>query len=119
MKHASLKHPQTIGVIERAHSAFKRVLKINSSSAWSNWHKCLDVATFVHITSFQDSIGTTPSSIFRGGEPLKPIDLRFGKTLSKSEATSDYVNDLQDTLLTQYDETKSRIVNGYHKYRTY
>ena len=41
------------------------------------------------------------------------------RTLSKSEATSDYENDLQDTLLTQYEETKSRMVNAHHKCRTY
>ena len=119
LKHASLKHPQTIGVIERAHSAFKRFLKVNSSSAWSNWQKYVDVATFVHNTSFQDSIGTRPSSISHGREQFKPIDFQFGKTLSKSEVTNDYVNDLEDTSLTQFDEINSRIVNAYHKYRTY
>ena len=118
LKHASLNHAQTIGVIEWAHSAFKRFLKVNSS-AWSNWQEYVDVATFVHNTSFQDSIGTTPSSISLGREQLKPIDFQFGKTLWKSEVTSDYVNDLEDTFLTQFDETNSRIVNAYHKYRTY
>ena len=33
LNHASLKHAQTVGVVERAHSAFKRILKINSTSA--------------------------------------------------------------------------------------
>ena len=48
LNHASLKHAQTVGVVERA---FKRILKNNSTSAWSNWHKFVDIATFVHNTS--------------------------------------------------------------------
>ena len=30
LKHASLKHPQTIGVVERSHAALKRILKLNT-----------------------------------------------------------------------------------------
>ena len=119
LNHASLKHAQTVGVVERAHSAFKRILKINSTSAWSNWHKFVDIATFVHNTSYHVSIGTTPSSIFRGREPLKPIDLRFSKHVNSSQPSSDFVNDLQDTLVQQFCEPKSRILNSYHRYRNY
>ena len=50
LNHASLKHVQTVGVVEIAHRAFKRILKINSTSAWSNWHKFVYIATFVHNT---------------------------------------------------------------------
>ena len=112
---ASLKHAQTVGVVERAHSAFKRILKTNSTSAWSNWHKFVDIATFVHNTSYHVPIGTTPSSIFHGREPLKPIDLRFSKHVTSSQPSSDFVNDLQDILVQQFCETKSRthiIVTG-------
>ena len=36
--HASLKHPQTIGVAERSHSALKRILKLNTDESWSHVH---------------------------------------------------------------------------------
>ena len=119
LNHASLKHAQTVDVVERAHSAFKRILKINSTSAWSNWHKFVNIATFVHNTSYHVSIGTTPSLIFHGREPLKPIDLRFSKHVNSSQPSSDFVNDFQDNLVQQFCETKSRILNSYHRYRNY
>ena len=31
LEHASLKHPQTVSVVERSHSALKRILKLNTS----------------------------------------------------------------------------------------
>ena len=36
LKHASLKHPQTIGVVERGRDSFKR---IHTNENWSNWHR--------------------------------------------------------------------------------
>ena len=106
LNHGSLKQAQTVGVVERAHSAFKQILKINSTSALSNWHKFVDIATFVHNTSYHVSIGTTPSSKFHGREPLKLIDLRFSKHVNSSQSSSNFVNDLQHTLVQQFCEKK-------------
>ena len=83
LKHASLKHPKTVGVVERAHISFKRIMKIHTNETWSNWHRYTNLATFIHNTSYHSSIGTTPSTIFLGREPTKPIDLKF--TLSKKQ----------------------------------
>ena len=120
LKHASLKHPQTIGVVERSHSALKRILKLNTDEKWTTWYKYTDLATFIHNTSYHSSIGCTPSSLFHGREPMKPIDLRFrSHALAQKELTSDYLVDLQDSLLEQFSHTKSRLLTAYHKYRTY
>ena len=75
--HASLKHPQTIGVVERSHEALKRILKLNTNESWTTWYKYVDLATFIHNTSYNSSIGCTPSSLFHGREQIKPFDLRF------------------------------------------
>ena len=77
LQHASLKHPQTIGVVERSHSALKRILKLNTDEKWTTWYKYVDLATFIHNTSYHSSFGCTPSSLFHGREPIKPIDLGF------------------------------------------
>ena len=34
LEHASLKHPQTVGVVERSHSELKRILKLNTNEQW-------------------------------------------------------------------------------------
>ena len=58
--------------------------------------------------------------MLHGREPIKPIDLRFrSHALAQKELTSDYLVDLQDSLLEQYAHTKLRLLDAYHKYRTY
>ena len=117
--HASLKHPQTIGVVERSHAALKRILKLNTNESWT-WYKYVDLATFIHNTSYHSSIGCTPSSLFHGREPIKPIDLRFrSQSLAQKELTSDYLVDLQDSLLETFSHTRTRLLDAYHKYRNY
>ena len=97
---------------------FKRILKLTTDESWTTWYRYFDVATFIYITS-HSSIGCTPSSIFHGREPIEPIDWRFGNhVVSKKALTSDYLVDLQDSLLEQFSHTKSRLLDAYHKYRT-
>ena len=98
----------------------KRILKLNTDEKWTSWYKYVELATFIHNTSYQSSIGCTPSSLFHGREPTKLIDLKFrSHTLAQKELTSDYLVDLQDSLLEKFSHTKSRLLDAYHKYRTY
>ena len=120
LRHATLKHPQTIGTLERAHGALKRILKLNTDLQWNNWYKYVDLAAFVHNTSYHSSIGTTPSSLFHGRHPNKPLDLRFtNKKLNNMPTEIDYVNELQNALLESYAVTKERLTTMYNKYRWY
>ena len=115
-----MKHPQTIGVVERSHAALKRVLKLNTDEKWTTWYRYVELATFIHNTSYLSSIGCTPTSLFQGREPIKPIDLRFRSlTLAQKELTSDYLVDLQDSSPEKFSHAKSRLLDAYHKYRTH
>ena len=82
-EHANLKHPQTVGVVERSHSALKRILKLNTNEQWKDWFKFVQLATFIHNTSYHSAIGCSPTVLLHGREPIKPIDLRFINTLIK------------------------------------
>ena len=120
LKHATLKHPQTIGVVERSHAALKRILKINTNSQWNDWHKYVSLAVFIHNTSYHHSIGYCPSSIFHGRDPIKPLDIRFSrKAMESVETNSDYVNGLQDSMITKFAENKLRLIESYQRYRYY
>ena len=77
ISHASLKHPQTIGVVERAPAALTRILKLNSNQTFTNWCKHLHLATFIHNTSYHTSIGCASTVILHGRDPVKPLDIRF------------------------------------------
>ena len=70
ISHASLKHPQKIGVIERAHATLTRFLKLNSNQRFTNLNKCLNLASFIHNTSFDTSIGCTPTAVYHGRDPV-------------------------------------------------
>ena len=60
LKFATIKHPQTIGVIERSHATVKRIMSIHEDSLAKDWHKYVDIATFVFNTSYHSSLGCTP-----------------------------------------------------------
>ena len=81
LEHASLKHPKTVGVVERSHSAFKRILKLNTNEQWNDWFKQVQLATIIHNTSYHSATACSPTVLFHGREPIKPSDLRFNNTL--------------------------------------
>ena len=81
-EHASLKHPQTVGVVEHSHSALKRFLKLNTNEQWNDWFKYVQIATFMHNTFYHSALGCSPTGLFHGREPIKPLDdLRFSNAL--------------------------------------
>ena len=113
LKHATLKHPQTVGVVERSHSALKRILKLNTNEQLSNWHLYVPLATYIHNTSYYSSIGCTPTSIFHGREPIKPLDIRSNrKNSQKFYPKSDFVTELQDAMQVKFAENKEKIIEA-------
>ena len=65
LKHATLKQSETIGVVERSHDPLKRILKLNTSEQWNDWHKYVPLATFIHNTSYHSSINCCPTTVSR------------------------------------------------------
>ena len=61
LKHATLKHAQTIGFLEKSHASFKRALKVNENQLSSDWYNYVDVAVFAHNTTYHKAIGCPPS----------------------------------------------------------
>ena len=118
LKHASLKHPQTIGNVERCHAPLKRILKLNTDSQWNDWHKYVPLAVFIHNTSYHSTIGCCPTVLFHGREPIKPIDLRMStKAIESVEVSSDYVTALQDAMLSKFSENNLKLIDSYRRYR--
>ena len=113
LKHATLKHPQTMGVVERSHAALKRILKLNTNEQWNDWHEYVPLATFILNTSQHFSINFFPITFFHGREPVKPLDLRFStRAMQAVEADSDYVSQLQDALLQNFGKNKRRLFDS-------
>ena len=73
LKHAPLEHPQTIGVVARSHAMLNHILKCNTDEHWSDWHKYVPLATFIHNTSYHSAIGCSRLHFFTDESPLNPL----------------------------------------------
>ena len=78
LKHATTKHAQTIGLLERSHAPIKQSLKIETSERRSLWQKNISVAVLNYNTSYHSSISCEPSREFHGRIPYKILDLKMG-----------------------------------------
>ena len=70
LKHATTKHAETIGLLERSHASIKQALKIETGERRSLWHKYINIAVLNYNTSYHTSIGCEPSRVFHGRIPL-------------------------------------------------
>ena len=117
---ATIKHPQTIGLLERAHATFKKHLKMYESANHTDWYKDVDYAVFSHNTSYRLETGATPACIFQGHTPIKSLDMRFGnKALLKNRSVFEPTQEIKDRLLRLYRRQKEYLVDSYMKYKDY
>ena len=78
LKHATTKHAQTIGLLERSQASIKQTLKIETGERRSLWHKYVSVAVLNYNTSYHASVGCEPSKVFHGRIPYHILDLKMG-----------------------------------------
>ena len=64
LNHATTKHAQTLGLLERSHASIKQSLKIETGERRSLWHKYISIAVLNYNTSYHASIGCEPSRVF-------------------------------------------------------
>ena len=96
LKHASTKHAQTIGLLERSHALIKQSLKIETGERRSLWHKYISIAVLKYNTSYHSSIGCEPSRVFHGRIPYNILDLKKGNRPQKtSSPDSEIAHDRQ------------------------
>ena len=120
LEHATVKHAQTIGAVERSHGPLKRYLRIYEDPLQHDWHKHIDLAVFQHNTSYHTTIGCPPTLLFHGRVPMNPIDIRFNnRTLYPQSSRYDYISDLQSKMTTLFGHTKELLVKSFNKYKEY
>ena len=78
IRHATTKHAQTIGILERTHASIKTALKISPGERKSTWLKYVRIVVMNHKTTYPDSIGCEPSTVFHGRIPYNALDLKLG-----------------------------------------
>ena len=77
LKHATTKHAQTIGILERTHASLKESLKIMTGERRTMWHQFLPMAVLNYNTSYHTSRGCEPSRAFHGRVPYNVLDLKY------------------------------------------
>ena len=78
INHASTKHAQTIGLLERTHASLKTFLKISTGERRSMWHKYVQIAVMNYNTSYHESLGGEPTTVFHGRIPYNILDIKLG-----------------------------------------
>ena len=69
-KHATTKHAQTIGLIERSHAAIKQTIKIETGERRLLWHKYVSIAVLRYKTPYHICFGCEPSRDFTAVFPI-------------------------------------------------
>ena len=120
LKHATTKHAQTIGVLERAHAKIKTSLKMASGEYRKQWHKYLPIAILNYNTTYHSSINCEPSRVFHGRVPHNILDQKLGFRFNPNIApTTDFAEELQRRIKILYDKTKKNVMQSYIKYKKY
>ena len=78
LKHATTKHAQTIGLLERSDESIKLALKIKTGERGSLWHKYVKIAVLKNNTYYHTSFGCEPCRVFYGRNPYNVLDLKLG-----------------------------------------
>ena len=120
LKHATTKHAQTIGLLERSHASIKQSLKIETSERRSLWHKYISIAVLNYNTSYHSSIGCEPSRVFHGRIPYNIQDLKVGiRPQNTSSPDSKIAQDVLEQTEMIFQDVRGNTMQAYIKYKAY
>ena len=120
LKHATTKHAQTIGLLERSHMSIKQALKIETGERRSLWHKYVNIAVLNYNTSYHTSIGCEPSRVFHGRIPYNILDLKLGiRPQQQPIPTWQIAQDVFDQTEMIHQDVRKNTMQAYIKYKTY
>ena len=63
LRHATTKHAQTIGILERCHASLKEALKISTGERRTMWHQFVPTATLNYNTTYHSAIGCVSQAL--------------------------------------------------------
>ena len=120
LKHATTKHAQTIGLLERSHASIKQALKIETGERRSLWHKYINIAVLNYNTSYHTSIGCEPSRVFHGRIPYIVLDSKLGiRPQRQPIPTSQIAQEVLEQTEMIHQDVRKNIMQAYIKYKAY
>ena len=120
LKHATTKHAQTIGLLERSHASIKQSLKIETSESRSLWHKYINIVVLNYNTSYHSSIGCEPSRVFHGRIPYNILGLKLVIRPQKIPVPDpEIAQDVLEQTETIFQDVRRNAMQAYIKYKAY
>ena len=120
LKHATTKHAQTIGLLERSHASIKQALKIETGERRSMWHKYVSIAVLNYNTSYHASIGCEPSRVFHGRIPYNILHLKKGiRPQEIPPPDSQIAQDVLEQTETIFQDVRKNTMQAHIKYKAY
>ena len=120
LKHATTKHAQTIGLLERSHASIKQALKTETGERRSFWHKYVNIAVLNYNTSYHTIIGCEPSRVFHGESSYKVLDLKLGiHPQQQPIPTSQNAQDVPEQTEMIHQDVRKNTMQAYIKYKAY
>ena len=120
LKHATTKHAQTIGLLERTHASIIQALKIRTGERRSMWQKYINIAVLNYNTSYHTSIGCEPSRVFHGRIPYIVLDLKLGiRPQQQPIPTSQIAQEVLEQTEMIHQDVRKNIMQAYIKYKAY
>ena len=104
IEHATIKHAQTIGLVEHTHEKLKQILKINVAADFPRWDKYVNIADMPHNTTYHRSLKCSLTEVFQGRVPHDALDLNFGNPL-RTRNTSVELTKILDKVNENYKQT--------------
>ena len=120
INHASTKHAQTIGILERTHASLKTSLKISTGERRSMWHKYVQIAVMNYNTSYHESLGREPTTVFHERIPYNILDIKLGlKPNWEKDSNEELTDQLQKQIAEIHQAAKENLMQSYLKYKQY
>ena len=120
LKHATTKHAQTIGLLERSHASIKQALKIETGERRSLWHKYINIAVLNYNTSYHTSIGCQQSRVFHGRIPCNVLDLKLGiRPQQQPIPNSQFAQEVIEQAEMIHQDVRKNTMPAYITYKAY
>ena len=120
LRHATMKHAQTNGLLERTHASVKAQPKAATGGFRHTWHKFLKLSVLNHNTTYHASLGCERSRVFHERIPHNVLDYKLGYNHNpKYQPQTDVTEEKQRRRRILLDQTKKNIMQFYLKYKAY
>ena len=120
LRHATTKHAQTIGILERCHASLKEALKISTGERRTMWHQFVPTATLNYNTTYLSALGCKPSTVFHGRVPYNVLDLKFGlKSSQNKDPTTDVGEESVQKTRMIHDSLSKHLLHSYIRHKQY